>query len=150
MEEFKSTLKRRMKIHIMLVVVFAIVMVVSTWLCFGLETEFSSTTNTMLGFQTGLCTSWMVMMLIGIWKIAQAMKDEKKCKMMYIEEHDERQKMIQLKTGRTAVVIGLCVMILAVYVSGFFSEIVFTTLIVVLTCFSLLVVGVKIYYNKTM
>lgn len=150
MEEFRSRLKRRMKIQIMLVVMFLAVVVGSTWLCFGIRTEFSNTTDMMLGFQTGLCSSWMVMMLIGIMKIKKAMKDEKQCKRMYIEEHDERQKMIQLRTGKSAVIIGLFAMILAVYIAGFFNKIVFLTLMAVLVFFSLLVVGVKIYYNKTM
>lgn len=150
MEEFRSRLKRRMKVQIAFAAAFLVIIVGSTWLSFRIGREFSNTTDMMLGFQTGLCSSWMVMMLIGIMKIKKAMKDEKQCKRMYIEEHDERQKMIQLKTGKSAVIIGLSAMILAVYIAGFFNKVVFLTLMAVLVFFSFLVLGVQTYYNKTM
>ena len=69
---------------------------------------------------------------------------------MYIKSTDERNIAISKETIRTASVISLMALAIAVIVSGFFSVTVSLTLFAVLLTDTFITCAVKLYYNRKM
>lgn len=100
------------------------------------------------GGQTGLFAGFVVIMLRDIIKYIMAIKDDDRVKAIYIEENDERNKLINDKIGSVGynfVILGL---MLATVTAGFFNEVVFLTLLGALAFMALMKVSLKAYYNK--
>jgi len=77
-----------------------------------------------------------------------ALKDEAYLKKMYIKENDERRKLIRTKSRNTAITIILLGLLIAMMISGYFSKVVFFTLLGVEVFIAAVALLLKLYYNK--
>jgi hypothetical protein len=79
-----------------------------------------------------------------------AIKDERKLKMAYNRENDERMKAIRAKAGMPMLLITSVMMVIAAIIAGYFNIVVFYTLTAAAMMQLLLGVSVKLYHMKTM
>lgn len=148
MENFKKVIKRRMH----LAAIFnclAVVFISFTGYRQNVMANGSGNISDMIrGFQTGVFIGLQLFMVILITKYRKAIKSEDSLKKLYIEENDERKKLIQDKIGGTGLNFIIGSAATAVVISGFFSETIFITLLAVLM-FIILVKGfLKLYYRN--
>ena len=104
--------------------------------------------STWYGYCTGASCGLAAVMLFGLIRNVRAMRDEKKLKKLYVQQHDERALQIQILARNTAMQILLLVGLAASVIAGYFSVTVSTTILVctlVSSSTSLFLVG---YYNK--
>jgi TRAP-type C4-dicarboxylate transport system permease large subunit len=110
---------------------------------FTLESDFSN--GVVAGFQGGLLTGLIALMTVYILKYQMALKDERKMKLQYNKENDERMKTIKQKVGGNIVLFYSVVLIFAGIIAGYFNITVFYTLVLT-AMFQLNVSGfLKIY-----
>ncbi|WP_298841344.1 hypothetical protein [Clostridium sp.] len=67
---------------------------------------------------------------------------------LYIEEHDERTKLIYDKTGVSGFRLSLVAITTTTIIAGFFNQIVFLTLLAVLFSMILVSIFLKLYYKN--
>ncbi len=100
------------------------------------------------GFILGASMSILALMLFGLIRNLQALRNEEKLKKLYIKCNDERtiqvQTSAQAASLRTVLILG----IVAVVVSGYFSVTVSLTILVCVLFTSLVTIGFKLYYHK--
>lgn len=104
--------------------------------------------STWYGYCTGASCGLAAVMLFGLIRNVRAMKDEKKLKKLYVQQHDERTLQIQILARNTAMQILLLVGLAATVITGYFNMTVSVTILVctlVSSSTSLFLVG---YYNK--
>jgi len=148
MENFNKILKKRMAIIIGFNLLSG-VFIILTGAFENMKAIGSENFADMIhGFQVGIFFALQIMMLVYITKYAKSLKNEDLLKKLYIEENDERKKLIQDKIGGVGFNFTLGVIATATVIAGFFHQIVFATLFGVLI-FTVLVKGLlKIYYRK--
>lgn len=100
------------------------------------------------GFQTGIFISAQLMILFLLVKYTKALNNKEKLKMLYIEENDERTKLIRDKIGGVGFFFSLAVIISSTIISGFFSKTVFFTLFAVTLFMAAIKAFLKLYYRK--
>ena len=76
-----------------------------------------------------------------------AMKKEDNLKKLYIEENDERSKLILEKTGAFGMLVFTILCAIGAIVAGFFDETVFYTLLCVTALSAIIRGACKIYYH---
>ena len=101
------------------------------------------------GLQTGMFGGIFISLVFGIVKSKKALKDENSLKQSYIIANDERTKFVFSKMSLTAVYVENFSLMLAIIVSGFFSEVICLTLLGVLVISGVLKFSLYYYYNKT-
>jgi len=102
----------------------------------------------MSGFNAGLLAVAVVMLALGIRRYYAALRDERKLRALYIEEHDERLLAIRTRIGGTGMQIILFGLLLATIAAGFVSQTVFFTLLGALLFSAAVKAVLKIYYTK--
>lgn len=100
------------------------------------------------GFYTGtgggLIGSGIMTIILNTIKL----KNEEKLKKAEIESNDERNKFIVQKSFSASALIGFFSLYIGVIISGFYNEIVFTTLLCCLGGFALIIFIVYVILNK--
>ena len=148
MEKFKNVLKKRLVFagvfNGLAVIFIALTGMYAHSTILGSE----HITDLIRGFQVGLFIGIQLVMLTYVGKYTKALKSEDKLKKLYIEENDERTKLIEDKIGGVGFNFVLGAIATATVMAGFFHQIVFITLLGVLI-FIVLVKGfLKIYYRN--
>ncbi len=139
MEKFKQQLRRRIfnvGIYCGIVIILNILAIF-----FNLESLAAA-------FASGVCWGLGAVMMFYVIKYRAALKNEEKLKELFIEENDERQKLIDAKIGRTGIVISAMFLLLAMVISNFFNQTVFYTLLAAVMFIVLVQLVLKFYYNK--
>jgi hypothetical protein len=140
MMEFKQQLKRRVYLGGIYCVVVALLVILSR--IFDAE-------NMAFAFSLGFAIGIEFVAFYFIAKYKAALRDEKKLKLLYIEENDEREKHISYQIGRTGIVIILISLSAAMLITVHINQIVFFTLLAA-TLYTAVIIGIlKIFYNKT-
>ena len=149
MEQFKLRIKRRIILFSGAALVTAVLCIYDFFILRYSE-KGSMAEGMVSGFQFGLILGMGKLALIQVIKLSKAIKDDKKLKMLYNKEHDERLKLIRSKSGMPMLLITSVLMIIAAIVSGYFNTTVFLTLLI--AAMAQLVIGliVKLYCMKTM
>ena len=104
----------------------------------------------MSGFQTGI---FFVIILSSVYNIAKylsSVNNAEKLKNLYICENDERKRAINDKAGQNLFMVIAYTMLVATLVAGYFSTIVFFTILCTLFVTEIIFTTMKIYYSKTM
>jgi hypothetical protein len=101
-----------------------------------------------LAFSIGLAISAEIVGIFTWSKYTQALRDEEKLKELYIFETDERNVMIRVKTGGTAINMIMGALVCAALIAGIFNETVFFTLVATLFFIALVKGILKVYYNR--
>lgn len=150
MEKYRSRLIFRMTYTAVIVIIAAAVFIsglTGVFDSFGPKGDFG---DFLSGFQFGLFTALMLEAIFSIVKMLSALKNRDKLKRMYIGETDERSKAICEKSGHNLFMAWCYPMLLAAIISGYFSSIVFFTLLGALVFMILVYYALVIYYKKTM
>ncbi len=100
------------------------------------------------GFQVGIFIGFEIIFVFYIGKYRRAIKSEALLNRLYIEENDERSRLIQDKIGGTGFNFVMAGVGTATIVAGFINQIVFFTLLAVLLFVVLVKGSLKIYYRK--
>ena len=139
MEKYKVILKNRVAV---LALYCCLVLIPNVILNFFIE--YNVFTNFVMVFM--LATEFVAIFHIG--KYTRALKNDDDLKRMMIKETDERRLLINAKIGGTGIKVILATVILAMMISGYFSKVVFITLLAVFCFISAVMLALKIYYNK--
>lgn len=147
MEKFRGILKKRLTTGIALNGLAIVTIALMALYSRKVSVPDDHMSDAIHGFQVGVVLGLQMVMLVFMAKYSKALKDDNELKKLYIEENDERTKLISYKTGR----VGFCVILggigMATVISGFFNTVVFITLLTVLV-FTVIVQGVLYMYYK--
>ena len=145
MEQFR----KKLKIRIYLLLALSLVVV-----ALGVYDVFfaSETLKNMnvFGFQMGATSAIGFLSLLNVFKYSIVLKDDSKFKLEYNKENDERTKLIKSKAGIPILPVLSVLMIIAGIIAGYYSEIVFYTLVIAAMCQVLTCGFIKIIYMKRM
>jgi hypothetical protein len=129
MEQYRLVLKKRIKIMLLLTLFAAFLQSAIIFDIFDLTSEMGFLGGVVSGFQTGLLSAIMVIFIIISIRYLLIMKDEKKLKLMYNAENDERKIMIKQKSGGNVIIANSVIIIFAGIIAGYFNVIVFYSLV---------------------
>ena len=101
------------------------------------------------GVQTGIFAGIFFGLVAGILKIKMAQKDEVSLRKSYILANDERRQFIFKKMGFVSFYVENFFLMLAIIISGFFSEIVCVTLLSVLIVLLTFKILLYFYFDRT-
>lgn len=149
MEQFKTKIKGRIslfKVMTMMAVAFGSY---DVFVVGNSETE-RLAEGAVAGFQSGIILGVGIIALAQVVKLSMIIKDEKKLKLLYNKEHDERLKAIRSKAGMPMLMITSIMMLIAAIVAGYFNTTVFSTLVIAAIVQLLIGIIVKLYSMKTM
>jgi len=102
----------------------------------------------MTGMNAGLFAVMAIVLVVSAVRYLAALKDEDKCKALYIYENDERRLHIKAKMGGEALQWVLLALASATVIAEFFSQTVFFTLLGVLLFTAAVKAAFMIVYNK--
>lgn len=139
MENFRSKVSHRMLFARIYCLIIFLLLAVSIIIKID-----SNATAFNLGFGVGIESVVIFYML----KYSKALKNEEKLKELYIEENDEREKLIETKIGSTGLIISLMFIVLAMLVSNYFNKTVFFTLLAVTMFIVMVRLALKLYYKE--
>jgi hypothetical protein len=102
------------------------------------------------GFRTGMSVGIGFFALIRLIGFGKAIRDEKKLKELYNQEHDERLREIRAKAGMPLLLITSVLMLIAALIAGPLSLTIFYTLLIASSAQLMISLFVKMYYLKKM
>jgi|LSQX01.2.fsa_nt_gb uncharacterized membrane protein len=146
MEKYRARIKKRL-----VVMSITILVVVAMYLVFSLyRGSLPPIPDFIKGFHAGafVGVAFMLMFLVG--KYFMCLRKEESLRKLYIEENDERTKMIMQKSGAIGMVICMIGLAIATIVAGFLDKTVFLSLLGALLFISLVRGFIKIYYHLNM
>ena len=100
------------------------------------------------GFMSGAAMGVLGLMLFGLIRNLNAMKDEKKLRKLYNQMHDERTIQLFYNARSAAMTVFLIVGLMAVIVTGYFNITVSVTILACVLFCSVISMGFKLYYDK--
>ena len=140
-----SEFKKRIKMRVILGGLFCTLLLIPNVV---LNTFFERTAFTR--FVMGCFIAAEAIAIVFMTKYVATLKSEEEIKKLYIKETDERRVAIRTQAGRSGLHIVFCTLIIAMLVSGYFSKIVFFTLLGVVLLTSMVMLFTKLYYNRKM
>ncbi|MDF2819858.1 MAG: hypothetical protein K0R15_299 [Clostridiales bacterium] len=147
MEKYKKILKKRI-IFLTIFVVFAVLLQIFIFYNGYEVADIESFRDELVGFQTGLLCSMIILFVFQIVRYIRAMKNDTQLKKLYNCENDERRKDIKQKSGGNVLLFSSVVIIFAGIISGYFNEVVSYTLIACAFFQLNLCALLKLYYSK--
>ena len=154
MEQYREKLRIQnwiMGIGCLVLALFAILAVGSELGWFSIlspATSDSRWQSTWYGYVTGISCGVFAVMAVLLIRNLRAMKDEKKLKVLYIKEHDERMIQIQTLARNTAMQCLLWVGLVASVIAGYFSITVSITIMICTFVSSSVNLLLMTYYNR--
>lgn len=145
MDQFKKKLKAR--IYLLIMVAFATALLGVYDVFFASEVLKSTD---VFGFQMGITIALGLIALINVFKNSKALLDDKKLRLKYNEENDERTKLIKSKAGIPILPILSILMTISGIIAGYFNVTVFYTLVIVAICQVLISGMIKLIFMKRM
>lgn len=145
MKEYQRVIKRRI---LLLGAAIGMIGVFASYNVFGATEEMKG--SNVFEFQVGLAVGLGIMAAFLCIRYRHLLSDEKKLLLQYNRENDERYKAIRQKAGMPMLLITSVILIVAGIVAGYFSEVVFVTLVAAGTGQLLLGCIVKMVYMKKM
>ncbi len=142
MEEFRKKAKRTIKIC-WTVIIAAVVL----WMVLLITVAAIDVPDTDIDSIGGL-GGFIAVMAVNIAQYSAALKDDKKLKKLYIDETDERTRLIREKSDSLTFNLIIGILAASVFISSFFSRTVFYTIGAVLLVVALIKGGCQLYYNK--
>jgi len=146
MDKFKEVLQKRLLA--LSTYTFGLMMLAATGLYRPTAGETEAARAFMTGLNAGLFAVVMIVAVVTSIKYIAALRNEEKRKALYIYEHDERRLYIKSKMGGDAIQLVLCGLVAATFVSEFFDQTVFFTLLGVLLFTAAVKAVLKVVYTK--
>lgn len=147
MEKYKKEMQQKMSLLIAFNGIMTMILVWESSMSDKLpDSNFLSFSN---GFKSGSAICLMIIALVYVVKYSKCMKDDSKLKQNYIADTDERIQEINKYAGGYFIKLVLGIIYIITYVSSYFSQTVFLTLLAVLLLISILrLVTFKVYERK--
>ena len=148
MEKFKMNLKKRLTLMMMFNGVAVIFMVLTGIYGSMIASSNADIADMIHGFQAGIFVGMQIIMIKFITKYKRALNNEGELRKLYIEENDERTKLIKDKIGGVGFNFSLGMIVTAAIIAGFFNQIVFITLSATMFFMALVKGFLKVYYKN--
>ncbi len=145
MDNYKKTIKIRMLLLVILVL-FSVAFGIYDVFLVNPEVKESF----IFSFQCGAATACGLMAAILIFRYRVILTDEKKLKLEFNKENDERLKEIRAKAGLPMILVTSVLMIIAGILAAYFNATVFTVLTVAAVCQMVISGIVKLIYMRKM
>ncbi|MDK7187238.1 hypothetical protein [Facklamia hominis] len=143
LEKYRREIKNRVSVYQALIAVALVFVIIGNVLL----KDRGQMVESVRGFATGLFIGIELVCVFQLGKLWKMLKDEEVLKEVYIREHDEREALIQMKSGLHVIpVLSFIILICAILV-GFFNDTVFYTLVVVGIGQILIAFALKIYWK---
>lgn len=149
MENFKMRLKKRIVLF-SAVGITAAVLGIYNFIVSNDKVEGSLSEGIVSGFQFGLILGIGILALIETIKLNKVIRDEKRLRMHFNAEQDERLKAIRSKAGMPMLLITSVLMLIAAIIAGYVNITVFYTLIAAAMVQLTIGLIVKVYCMNTM
>ena len=144
LEKYRREIKNRVSVYQALIAVALVFVIIGNVLL----KDRGQMVESVRGFATGLFIGIELVCVFQLGKLWKMLKDEEVLKEVYIREHDEREALIQMKSGLHVIpVLSFIILICAILV-GFFNDTVFYTLVVVGIGQILIALALKIYWKN--
>lgn len=143
LEKYRREIKNRVSVYQALIVVALVFVIIGNVLL----KDRGQTVETVRGFATGLFIGIELVCVFQLGKLWKMLKDEEVLKEVYIREHDEREALIQMKSGLHVIPILSFIILICAILVGFFNDTVFYTLVVVGIGQILIALALKIYWK---
>jgi hypothetical protein len=146
MEKYKKKIKKRIGVMSLVMICIAVIYFMLPVYSDALP----QMPDFIRGFHAGAFAGVELVMVFFIVKYIIGMRKDESLRKLYIEENDERTKMIMAKSG--ALGMGICMVGLATgtVVAGFVNQTVFFALLGALLFISLVRASIKVYYHLKM
>jgi len=148
MEKYKKTIKKRISLFSLLILAAAILIIINITGVVKPDTGDDFTNGMLSEIQSGFLFGIVIVFTTMIIRYQIILKDEKKLKIQYNSENDERKKFIRQKAGIPIILFSSLVIFFAGIVAGYFNKTVFYTLIICAVFQLNLSTFVKLYYLK--
>lgn len=144
---YKKTVEKRLNLMCILVACFLIIMAATNYF---VDLPEDDPRNFIPGMLAGMGCGGSIVALFIIMQQSKALKDEEKLRQLYIEEHDERHRMIMQKAGQPMVIYLSLGLVAAGLIAGFFNITITITLTAAAICQLLVSNVLKFIYCKKM
>ncbi|MDO7977190.1 hypothetical protein [Oceanotoga teriensis] len=141
MENFRKKVIKRIRILTAFILIFCVYIVLDV---FFIRNNIDSE-NFINSFQFGLMFGLEMLAIINLIKLNKVVKSDKKLKLLYNKENDERLKLIRSKAGMPLLLINSVIMIISGIILGYFNTIIFLTLIITAGIQMLIGLFIKFY-----
>ena len=143
--DYEKTLKARRNLSVLGIVLGLVVLVIVNLWKPEADLAFA---DFLKGVYTGTGIGLMLFSALFWVKVRQLLKDPELQKKTRIQEQDERQTLIAMKTSSSALLILIGLEYFALLLSGMFNATVFFTLLAVLIAVLVVMIGCKLYYSR--
>lgn len=148
MEAYKKSLSTRIRWMILGIAISLVVTAALFMYSFSVMDQ-SRIGDFVHGVQTGIFAGIFFGLAAGIVKSKMALKDEVSLRKSYIIANDERKQFIFKKMGFVSFYAENFFLMLAIIISGFFSEIICVTLLSVLIVTLAIKISLYFYFDRT-
>ena len=143
--DYEKTLKARRNLSVLGIVLGLVVLVIVNLWKPEADLAFA---DFLKGVYTGTGIGLMLFSALFWVKVRKLLKDPELQKKTRIQEQDERQTLIAMKTSSSALLILIGLEYFALLLSGMFHATVFFTLLAVLIAVLVVMIGCKLYYIR--
>ena len=143
--DYEKTLKARRNLSVLGIVLGLVVLVIVNLWKPEADLAFA---DFLKGVYTGTGIGLMLFSALFWVKVRKLLKDPELQKKTRIQEQDERQTLIAMKTSSSALLILIGLEYFALLLSGMFNATVFFTLLAVLIAVLVVMIGGKLYYSR--
>lgn len=143
LEKYRREIKNRVSVYQALIAVALVFVIIGNVLL----KDRGQMVESVRGFATGLFIGIELVCVFQLGKLWKMLKDEEVLKEVYIREHDEREALIQMKSGLHVIPILSFIILICAILVGFFNDTVFYTLVVVGIGQILIAFALKIYWK---
>jgi hypothetical protein len=150
LEEMKKIIKQRVRVQGISVGIIIIIIICVIMNVFHPFIGGENYSDFMAGFQVGILVALDIVMLFHILKYRAALKNEKKLKLLYLEETDERVKYIQQMAGKSSYKYVEFILLVAACIAGYFSIVAFVALLGAALVEAVVTGILSLYYTKKM
>lgn len=148
MEKMRADMRFRLQKSRAFVVLLVILMVAAAAQVIPVQLPDSDLSDFVTSFQVGLLTGLLAVAVVYMVRLQRAMKDDAALRRLYYSEHDERNCYIQQKVGQTMLAVTPVVLLVAAVIAGYFSAVVFFSLVGAALLQALVGLGMKFYYYR--
>ncbi|SED13417.1 hypothetical protein [Paenibacillus sp. GP183] len=145
MTEFRTVVTRRLRWLNGVNGVFSLIVILTALNRYEVESDAGDLVH---GLQFGIFIGMQIMILLVGKKLRTALRNESLLKTLYIEEHDERKKLVMQKANSLSLYVTLFSISLTAIVFGFFNVTISITLFAALIVILLTRIFTKQYYNR--
>lgn len=145
MAQYRKTIQKRMVLYVLIGILPGLMVATEGWWAALLTPD-----EAVHGFTEGLAAGFAFVALAMVYRYGRIIKDDKALRRQYCCEHDERKQAVAARAGLPMLLITSCGMLLAAIVAGYYSRVIFVTLVAAAMAQLFVSLAVKLICLKTM